>query len=258
MHFDLVISLALPALFSFMSPFPLIRPASDRMIRVQFGDRISEELQRKVWALMAFLKRNSISGVENLQPGYSTLMVSISNTARLQEIIEQIENILNLLNDNELISSRHHRIPVIYGGKYGQDLLRVAVHCGVSEEEVIERHQNQLYTLYFIGFSPGFPYLAGMDDRLSTPRLETPRTWIPAGSVGIAGPQTGVYPMSTSGGWNLIGWTPFSLFDLKNPLASVIKVGDTITFYAVTERELGDKIELFKAVQKAIQNGEQK
>lgn len=211
---------------------------------------------------MTFLEMNPVKGVENLQPGYSTLMVSISNTARLQEIIEQLEQILNQLPDNKLKSSQQHRIPVIYGGKYGQDLSRVAIHCGVSEEEVIERHLNQLYTLYFIGFSPGFPYLAGMDDRLSTPRLETPRTWIPAGSVGIAGPQTGVYPMSTSGGWNLIGWTPFSLFDLKNPLESAMKMGDTLMFYAVKERELGDEIELFKAVQegaqKAVQNGEHK
>jgi inhibitor of KinA len=224
------------------------------MIRIQFGDQISEDLQQKVWALMAFLERNPVKGVENLQPGYSTLMVSISNTARLQEIIEQLEKTLNLLHDIELQSSRQHRIPVIYGGKYGQDLSRVAVHCGMSEEQVIERHQNQLYTLYFIGFSPGFPYLAGMDDRLSAPRLERPRTWIPAGSVGIAGPQTGVYPMSTSGGWNLIGWTPFSLFDPKNPLESALKMGDTISFYAVTERELGEEIELFKGAQ----NGEKK
>jgi len=121
-------------------------------------------------------------------------------------------------------------IPVVYGGESGPDLAFVAAHTGLSADEVIRRHTAPTYTVYFIGFTPGFPYLGGMDVRLTAPRLETPRARVPAGSVGIAGPQTGVYPLESPGGWRIIGRTHLPLFDLSAQPPSLLSPGDEVRF----------------------------
>ena len=119
---------------------------------------------------------------------------------------------------------------MVYGGEAGPDLAFVASHTGLSADEVIRRHTAPRYTVYFIGFTPGFPYLGGMDVRLTTPRLETPRARVPAGSVGIAGPQTGVYPLESPGGWRIIGRTQLPLFDLAAQPPSLLSPGDEVRF----------------------------
>ena len=126
-------------------------------------------------------------------------------------------------------------IPVCYGGDFGPDLAFVAKHAGLTEAEVIRRHTGRDYRIYMLGFLPGFPYLGGLDPRLFTPRLQNPRTAIPAGSVGIGGEQTGIYPVASPGGWQLIGRTPLDLFDPERPPRYA--AGDCIRFTAITAEQ---------------------
>ena len=128
-------------------------------------------------------------------------------------------------------------VPVCYEGEFAPDLDQVASHCNLSSEEVINLHTAAIYDVYFLGFAPGFPFLGGMDKRLSTPRLESPRLEIPAGSVGIAGEQTGIYPLSTPGGWQLIGHTPVSLVDFNDDSPTLLKPGDRLRFKAISYKE---------------------
>lgn len=128
-------------------------------------------------------------------------------------------------------------IPVFYGGEPGPDLKRVAKYTGFTEEGVIRRHCEHEYLVYFIGFSPGFPYIGGMNITLETPRLDTPRKHVPSGSVAIGGKQTGIYPLASPGGWNLIGQTPLQLFDVKYPENALIRMGDRLKFRSISKKE---------------------
>ncbi len=128
-------------------------------------------------------------------------------------------------------------IPVCYGGEYGPDILNVAEHAGISEEDVIKRHSAKVCHCYMIGFMPGFAYLGGMDESIATPRLTNPRTVIKGGSVGIAGKQTGIYPIDSPGGWQLIGRTPLRLFTPEASRATLIEAGYEVRFVPVSEEE---------------------
>jgi inhibitor of KinA len=128
-------------------------------------------------------------------------------------------------------------IPVCYGGDFGPDLKSVADRNGLTPDEVVTIHCKSTYPVYMIGFAPGFPYLGGMSERISAPRLDTPRERIPAGSVGIAGTQTGVYPIETPGGWRLIGRTPLRLFDAVRDPPSLLQAGDRVRFTAIERGE---------------------
>ena len=121
-------------------------------------------------------------------------------------------------------------LPVLYGGEYGPDIEKVAEHAGMAVDEMIGLHSGTGYLVYMLGFTPGFPYLGGLDDRLATPRVATPRLRIPAGSVGIAESQTGVYPLTSPGGWNIIGRTPLALFDPTREPPSLLAPGDVVRF----------------------------
>jgi len=159
-----------------------------------------------------------------------------------------------LITDYDLLSSRLEKlsktvapgkksggrlveIPVCYGGESGPDLSFVAEHAGRKEREVIYIHSSRDYRIYMLGFLPGFPYLGGLDKRIHTPRLTAPRTKIPAGSVGIGGEQTGIYPMESPGGWQLIGRTPLKLFDVNGAEPPLYEAGDTIRFIPITSEE---------------------
>ncbi len=128
-------------------------------------------------------------------------------------------------------------IPVCYGGSFGPDLSFVAEHGKITEEEVIRIHSSRDYRIYMLGFLPGFPYLGGMDERIFTPRLNSPRTRIPAGSVGIGGEQTGIYPMDSPGGWQLIGRTPYRLFKPEQVRKPLYEAGDSIRFVPINQEE---------------------
>ena len=128
-------------------------------------------------------------------------------------------------------------IPVLYGAKYGPDLDRVCKYTGLSSGEVIKRHTAGNYLVYFIGFSPGFPYIGGMDETLATPRLDTPRKKVPLGSVAVANNQTGIYPIESPGGWNLIGRTPLPIFNINDPQNSLVDIGDKLHFRSISQDE---------------------
>ena len=149
------------------------------------------------------------------------------------EVREAFESLLEELRqqlENDIRRSRVVHVPVLYGGDFGPDINFVAEHNGISIEDVIELHTEPLYPVYMMGFSPGFPYLGGLSERLVTPRMQTPRVEIPAGSVGIAEAQTGVYPVASPGGWRLIGRTPLSFFDHMRTPPSLLDAGDFVRF----------------------------
>lgn len=148
------------------------------------------------------------------------------------EAIPGMNNITVILRNPESLAleSRFIEIPVVYGGAAGPDLAVVAAHCGLSEKQVVELHSSVEYVVWFLGFQPGFPYLGSLPEQLHTPRRAEPRLHVPAGSVGIGGPQTGVYPLATPGGWQLVGHTSLSLFDPERDEPILLRPGDSVRF----------------------------
>lgn len=146
--------------------------------------------------------------------------------------LDAIERLQRWWEESEALEpeSRFIEIPVVYGGAGGPDLAVVAAHCGLSEKQVVELHSSVEYVVWFLGFQPGFPYLGSLPEQLHTPRRAEPRLLVPAGSVGIGGPQTGVYPLATPGGWQLIGHTSLSLFDPARDEPILLRPGDSVRF----------------------------
>ena len=149
----------------------------------------------------------------------------------------ELQTTLLNLRDESLKDQRTVEIPVCYGGDYGPDLEFVAQHNSLTEEKVVAIHSAADYLVYMIGFAPGFPYLGGMSEQIAAPRRESPRLQIPAGSVGIAGAQTGVYPIETPGGWQLIGRTPLELFRPTEDPPTRLRAGDIVRFRPITSEE---------------------
>ena len=157
--------------------------------------------------------------------------------ANIDDTIQAVENSLDVVQNSEQPKAKLVEVPVLYGGNYGNDIQRVVQFSKLSEGEIIQRHQSGNYLVYFLGFSPGFPYIGGMDQELTTPRLQTPRKRVPQGSVAIAGGQTGIYPFPSPGGWNLIGRTPIEIFNLSSPQNSLIQMGDMVQFKSISKDE---------------------
>ena len=162
-------------------------------------------------------------------------MVSLSNNVRINQVSSFLKEAISNAKNEDIPKGSEIKIPVVYGGEYGPDLKRVSKYTGLSESEVIDRHSQPIYLVYFIGFSIGFPYLGGIDESISTPRLDSPRKKVDSGHIGIAGSQTGIYPLSSPGGWNLIGKTPLNVFDTNRPESSILKMGDRLKFFQIEE-----------------------
>lgn len=198
------------------------------------------EINRKVLALDQALARKEISGIEECVPTYRSLLIRY-NPLKIsyEELVFQIRDLENFIPQTVLKEEKVKKkvIPVVYGGKYGPDLKNVAETHGLTEEEVIRIHSAKPYRVYMTGFIAGFPYLGVVDDAIATPRLKTPRIRVPAGSVGIAEKQTGIYPCEAPGGWQIIGRTPLKLFDPFKQPPTLLKPGDTVKFKPITERE---------------------
>ena len=217
---------------------PLFLPAGDQAVVVELGDDISPETNRRVRDLTVAVDAAALAGVYDLMPTYRSLLIYYDPLAiSYSGLLEKLENIEKNLNEASLDSPQVVRIPTLYGGEHGPDLEFVARNAGISTDEVVDIHTGADYLIYMMGFSPGFPYLGGLSEKLHTPRLQTPRTEIPAGSVGIAESQTGVYPVASPGGWRLIGRTPVKMFDQDKEPPSLLAAGDYIRFVPLAGEE---------------------
>lgn len=228
---------------------PKILPVGDRAILVEFGDEISVECNTKVLSLYASINTEDYPYIVSTIPTYRSLLIKYNplevNYNNLLKMIEE-----NLKTQKAVdIKPKVVEIPVKYGEDYGPDIDFVAEHNNLSVEEVINIHTDTFYRIYMIGFTMGFAYLGGMDERIETPRLERPRTKIPSGSVGIAGKQTGIYPIESPGGWRLIGKTPVKLYDPYREKPILLEPGNYIKFVKITEKE-------FLEIEDKIKNGE--
>ena len=224
-----------------MLPFT-VHPVGDSALLAAFEQRIAPEIGAAVAALNTRVLSANISGVDETVPAFASLMVTydplVTDYDAVAAAMQKLADVPDA--DSTAENGKLVTIPVCYGGEFGPDLPFVAEHAGLTETEVIRLHAGRDYPIYMLGFLPGFPYLGGLDERLFTPRLPTPRTAIPAGSVGIGGEQTGIYPIASPGGWQLIGRTPLKLFD---PAAGALPyaAGDRIRFKPIT-REAFDAI----------------
>lgn len=217
---------------------PRFLPGGDKAIFVEFGDAIDPELNHRVRNLMLTVQDKKIPGVIETVPTYRSLLVYFEPTQiSAQKLRETLYSLTQPLSECGLPKPKLIEVPTVYGGEYGPDLEFVAAHNGLSVPEVVEIHTSTPYLIYMIGFIPGFPYLGGMSPRIATPRLETPRTKITAGSVGIAGNQTGIYPAESPGGWRLIGRTPLRLFDPSREPPALFQAGDYLTFVSIMPEE---------------------
>lgn len=208
-----------------------ILPSGDSAILVRFGTVISEDLNRKVRKLSAQLTGKRIHGITELVPSYSDLMILYDPLiVSFKAIYRIIEKLLQEPWELQEVDSRLIEIPVCYEGSMGPDLEEVSRHTGLSTEEIIQIHTSVTYWVYLLGFTPGFPYLGGMNEEIACPRKSNPRQSIPAGSVGIAGNQTGIYPIDSPGGWQIIGRTPLRLFDSERKDIFLLRTGDRIRF----------------------------
>ena len=210
--------------------------AGDSALSIELGDAISPEINRRVRDLLLAIDRCKMPGVIDLLPTYRSILVCYDPLLlTLSELEERLRSLEGEALDASVGVPKVVELPTVYGGVYGPDLDQVASHNELSPQEVIDTHAGTDYLVYMMGFTPGFPYLGGMSERIATPRLETPRTAIPAGSVGIAERQTGVYPVESPGGWRLIGRTPVRLFDAHREPPVVVDAGDYVRFVPVTE-----------------------
>lgn len=212
--------------------------SGEKCLVVEFSDAIDRAANIHLQNLRRELEKQAIPGIRELVPTYCSLAIHHDPLVlRRSDIIDLVQNALKGLTATENVAKRVLVMPVAYGGEYGPDMDFVARHTGFSEEEVIRRHTAKDCYCFMLGFAPGFGYLGGMDEALETPRLKTPRTLIPAGSVGIAGKQTGAYSIASPGGWQLIGQTPLNLFNPHSKTPTLIEAGDWIRFRAVDQKE---------------------
>lgn len=228
-----------------------LSPLGDGSIVLQSGKTIDIDNHRKIQAIKDYLKKHPFPGMLEYIPAYTTLTIfydvmgvesyksehGLTGTTPYQLVCEWIEHAISEMPDKANTSTRLIKIPVCYGSDDGPDLKIVAEHNGLTEREVIDIHSEPDYLVYMIGFAPGFPYIGGMSEKIETPRKESPRVEIPARTVGIAGMETGVYPIETPGGWQLIGKTPVELFRPDNPSPTLLESGDMIRFYPISEEE---------------------
>ena len=222
---------------------PRFFPAGDLALVAELGDAISPEINRKVRSLTDALEQGSIPGVFDFLPTYRSVLVYYDPLRITSgEVEEGIERLLENAEATDTGTRHVVHLPTLYGGDMGPDIAFVAEHSGLDEQQVISIHSATDYLVYMMGFSPGFAYLGGLDERLATPRLQSPRTEIPPGAVGIAETQTGVYPVASPGGWQFIGRTPVKLFDPARERPVLLSAGDYVRFVPLESRQAYDDI----------------
>lgn len=217
---------------------PVLSWSSERTLRIALGDAIGEESHHRVRAALDSLMLAPIPALIDVTPAYTTLMLTFDpRTLDPSSTEAAVRHALKDSRPQHLPAPREVVIPVCYEGDCAPDLADVASMHAMTVSEVIRLHSNASYTAHFVGFAPGFAYLAGLPRTIETPRLDRPRVRVPAGSVGIAGLQTGVYPRETPGGWRLIGRTPVRIFDPERADPSLILMGDHVRFTPISRAE---------------------
>jgi len=211
------------------------QPASDQSLLIYFGEKISLVAHERVRKLLSLLESAPIAGIRNLHPAYCSVLVDFDPlTMSHDELASILRRHVDRLDDFPLPEPRELEIPTCYGGEFGADLQEVAALRSMTPARVIELHASVTYVVYFLGFVPGFAYLGELPEALATPRLASPRRSVPAGSVAIAGNQTGVYPFAVPGGWRLIGRTPVAMFRPDRANMSFLSIGDRVRFTPIS------------------------
>jgi len=221
--------------------------AGDKAIVLEFGNKINKETNLLVRKMCFCISKKNIEGIEEIVPTYRSLIIYYDpQKIKYENLIQRFKKIQNSINEITIPIAQVTEIPVLYGGVYGPDLEFVAHRNKIYAEEVIKVHSEKEYFIYMLGFLPGFIYLGGISDKIATPRLEKPRLKVSGGSVGIAEKQTGIYPIESPGGWQIIGRTPIKLYDPKRSSPFLLKSGDYVKFYPVNEEQ-------FKEIKKKVE-----
>jgi len=227
------------------APIHHIYPLGDRGITIELGKEINATTNQQVQQLFHQLQHNPIEFVSDIIPAYSSVSIiydtnaikkAFPNELAFNYVKSQLIERLNSLDIYEINNLIKH-IPVCYDVSLAPDLKAVATHAHISVEELIRIHTASVYTVYMIGFLPGFPYMASVDKKIQMPRKAQPQLIVPAGSVGIAGEQTGIYPLDSPGGWQLIGQTPLLLFDVALETPCLLEPGQQVQFHAISFNE---------------------
>ena len=223
--------------------------SGDCAVCVEFGNEISPEINKKIRAFKIAVEKSGIPGIVETVPTYRSLLVHYRpEVIGFQELTGKFEELMGSLSNIQIPPPTVIEIPVLYGGEMGPDIENVAAHNGKTVDEVIKIHTSKEYLIYMLGFIAGFPYLGGMSKEIATPRLKSPRVKIDGGSVGIAGEQTGVYPVDSPGGWQLIGRTPLKLYDADREKPVLLEAGQYIKFRSITAEE-------YRKIEKQVADG---
>lgn len=236
--------------------------AGDSAIVMEFGDTIEKEINARIAAVVENLKKKKIDGILDILPTYRSILINYDPVKiSYGEMVETLKGLSKADSNKQSDEVRLIEIPTLYGGEYGPDIDFVAKNAKLSKDEVIKIHSGTDYLVYMMGFIPGFTYLGGLDEKIATPRLKSPRLKIDPGSVGIAGSQTGMYPLESPGGWQLIGRTPLKLFDDTKEPPVFIQAGDYIRYVPIDQKEY-DRIkkevenDTFKVSIKKVKRGD--
>lgn len=230
----------------------IFQPLGDTGVRVQFCEQVSSSLNRKIRSFCFLLKKERIKGIVEWVPAYDSVSIYyLPDQITYHAICEKLFDLSSYASHDKVEQRNLVFIPTLYDREAGFDLDHVARSNQLTEEEVIESHSSTDYLIYMMGFLPGFPYMGGLSKSICTPRLESPRLHVPAGSVGIAGEQTVIYSLQSPGGANIIGRTPVTLFDASQENPFLFQAGDKIRFVPITEVE-------YEAIEQAIKNGSYK
>ena len=224
--------------------------AGDKAIVLEFENKINKETNLLLRKIYYFISKKNIEGIEEMVPTYRSLIIYYDpQKIKYENLIQRFKKIETSITEITIPIARVTEIPVLYGGGCGPDLEFVAQYNKLSTKEVIKIHSEKEYFIYMLGFLPGFTYLGGMSDKIATPRLEKPRLKVLGGSVGIAGKQTGIYPIESPGGWRIIGRTPVKLFNPQKESPFLLKSRDYVRFYPIGQEQ-------FKEIKKSIEEGD--